>query len=108
MSYCRFSGGSDVYLFGHAGGYFQCCACRLKPNDDFFDNTNTPTIEGALKHLKEHQDVGHKFPAHAVERLQKELAQEYLSVLETKHRPTKGLKKRAKQQAKKFVSETLT
>ena len=29
MSYCRFSDNSDVYVFHHVGGYYQCCSCLL-------------------------------------------------------------------------------
>ena len=30
MSYCRFSDGSDVYMFHHVAGYVECCGCRLR------------------------------------------------------------------------------
>lgn len=29
MSYVRFSDDSDIYMFAHVGGGFECCSCRL-------------------------------------------------------------------------------
>lgn len=29
MSYCRFGDDSDLYIYGHVGGWFECCACGL-------------------------------------------------------------------------------
>lgn len=29
MSYARFSPESDVYVFPHVGGGFECCACKM-------------------------------------------------------------------------------
>jgi len=29
MSYCRFGEDSDVYIYAHVGGGFECCACGL-------------------------------------------------------------------------------
>ena len=31
MSYARFGDNSDVYVFPHVGGGFECCACTLAP-----------------------------------------------------------------------------
>jgi len=33
MSYCRWSEG-DVYMYGHVGGYFECCCCRFAEKED--------------------------------------------------------------------------
>ena len=32
MSYVRFGDGSDLYVYPHVGGGFECCACRLAPS----------------------------------------------------------------------------
>jgi len=29
MSYARFGDGSDIYVYSHVGGGFECCACTL-------------------------------------------------------------------------------
>ena len=31
MSYARFSKDSDIYVYAHVGGGFECCACRIGP-----------------------------------------------------------------------------
>ena len=37
MSYARFGEGSDIYVYEHVGGYFECCACSLsKPVKSIF------------------------------------------------------------------------
>lgn len=68
MSYCRLSKESDVYVFAHAAGGIECCACSL--NDGRY--INCPTPEAMLRHLEQHQRAGHKVPQHAIERLQRE------------------------------------
>ena len=37
MSYARFGERSDIYVYEHVGGYFECCACSLsKPVKSIF------------------------------------------------------------------------
>ena len=72
MSYTRFSN-SDIYLFAHANGYVQCCACWLAPYREGYsalfkmplpdpENVNLHSPEEVVAHLKEHQAAGHNFP----------------------------------------------
>ena len=78
MSFERFST-SDIYIFEHAGGYIQCCACSLdykrsllRPteervadylaksdsDEDDLDFVNLATPREALEHLDEHVKLG--------------------------------------------------
>lgn len=100
MSYCRFSSG-DVYMYPHAAGFVECCACSLAPTEpanmsdlaeamgmteedapelfeDFQMNGSLQfnTRSEALEHLQVHRDAGHKVPEYAFERLRKELEEE--------------------------------
>ena len=70
MSYCRFSEDSDVYLYPHVYGDYVCCACRLR---ETFGSTVLFTLEEVLEHLQAHQDVGHKVPEYAFERIKAEI-----------------------------------
>jgi hypothetical protein len=68
MSYARFgAGGSDIYLFAHAGGFVQCCGCAIHTiDDDFgFPSVNLTSAEDVVTHLRAHVDAGH----HVEERL---------------------------------------
>lgn len=100
MSYCRFSSG-DVYMYPHAAGFIECCACSFAPPEpanmgdlaallgadenespelfeDFEINGSLQfnTRSEALAHLQQHRDAGHKVPEYAFERLRKELDEE--------------------------------
>jgi hypothetical protein len=59
MSFERFLS-SDVYVFEHAGGGIECCACNLNSSEKedswYF---NVPTPREMLSHLQEHEAVGH-------------------------------------------------
>lgn len=79
MSFARFSD-SDVYIFEHAGGFIQCCACSLeydksllRPTEeriaDYLAKSSSDEYEGldfvdlatpreALAHLEEHVKLG--------------------------------------------------
>lgn len=64
MSYCRFGGDSDVYVYRTDNG-LDCCACLLEDGDTSFHET----AAGMLSHLVEHIASGHKVPAYALQRL---------------------------------------
>ena len=68
MSYCRFCEG-DVYLFADVAGGWSCCGCRL-PLPHHFD-----TRQETLDHLLYHRSEGHKVPQHAIDRLNREIAE---------------------------------
>lgn len=76
MSYARFGWeGSDVYVFEHAGGFIQCCACFLNEIEDgeyFPDSANFKTPREALVHLDAHVAAGHCVPADTFERMREE------------------------------------
>lgn len=69
MSYCRFSEDSDVYMYLSQNG-IECCGCSLYPGfgQDF------DSAELAMAHLREHQDVGHRVPEYAFEKLKYDAA----------------------------------
>lgn len=71
MSYCRFSGGSDIYLFHHVGGFIQCCGCNMAEGDSI--STNLATREDALAHIAKHRENGDSVPTYVDERLRKEI-----------------------------------
>ena len=92
MSYCRFSEDSDVYLYPHVYGNYQCCACKLGEMDILL------TLEEVLKHLQAHRNAGHKVPEYAFERVEaeiKELDPDYdNSLTEEQEEEFKRLRKR--------------
>jgi len=45
MSYARFGDNSDVYVFAHVGGGFECCACSIGPM------VNTIMTKGRKDHI---------------------------------------------------------
>ncbi len=69
MSYCRFHRDwpgipdSDVYVYEHVDGWFECCMCRLREaNDDHCADTPGQMVE----HLLEHRRAGHAVPEYAL------------------------------------------
>lgn len=42
MSYCRFGEDSDVYIYAHVGGGFECCACSLAERQKSIFTTGLP------------------------------------------------------------------
>lgn len=67
MSYCRFGPDSDVYVFQHVGGGWECCGCL------FGDSLRAETREEMLSHLEDHIKTGHTVPEHAIARLKAEI-----------------------------------
>lgn len=70
MSFERFLS-SDVYVFEHAGGGIECCACNLnnvEDEDSWYFNVSTP--RKMIKHLREHEAAGHDTGA-AIPRIMK-------------------------------------
>lgn len=58
MSFERFLS-SDVYIFEHANGGIECCACNLNSNkeeDSWYFNVSTP--RKMIEHLQEHESAG--------------------------------------------------
>jgi len=75
MSYCRFGGGSDVYMYP-TGSFLGkptivCCMCRLLGGDS---DTECLGPAEALFHLHQHLAVGDRVPQHAIDRLDREAA----------------------------------
>lgn len=63
MSYARFgSGGSDVYVYEHVGGFIECCGCSLAKDEDGgvfgFGFTHLKTAREAIEHLEKHREAG--------------------------------------------------
>lgn len=84
MSYCRVNLNgrvnehaewSDVYVFEHVGGWFECCGCIIKdPNR--MKNFVCDYRSSMLTHLFEHIKAGHEVPRHAFAGLYMELAED--------------------------------
>ena len=58
MSFERFLS-SDVYVFEHASGGIECCACNLnstEKEDSWYFNASTP--QEMINHLQEHEAAG--------------------------------------------------
>jgi hypothetical protein len=66
---------SDVYVFGSISGVLECCACRLRPEGDWFGFFYTKSRSEMVKHLQEHRQIGHKVPWSATRRLKREIRQ---------------------------------
>lgn len=62
MSYTRFGGDSDVYVFTSGAG-IECCGCILRAPHVFQSNAEM------LVHLERHRAAGHAVPEDAMEQL---------------------------------------
>jgi hypothetical protein len=109
MSYARFGwDGSDVYVFEHAGGFIQCCACALNEVEDgdiFPKSTNLKTPREALEHLDAHQEAGHHVPANTFERMR----EEYKDSMDTQIEPyvtPPEVEARRREKMKKWLDPT--
>ena len=72
MSYCRFAwDNSDVYVFGNAEGYIECCGCKLSDSREF----QCKRAADMIVHLQEHRKAGHCVPQYALDRSQEEAAE---------------------------------
>jgi len=67
MSYCRWSDESDVYLYAHVAGGWECCGCFLE------EQTTMTTLQDVLDHLQAHRDAGHKVLESAFDRVRSEI-----------------------------------
>lgn len=70
MSYARFgSGGSDVYIYQHVGGFIECCACSLAEPEEGEDVgfAELQTGREAIEHLERHREAGDTVPDNAFE-----------------------------------------
>jgi len=65
LSVCRFSDGSDVYVYYSVYGGLECCGCRLAGGAAF----NAADEQSMIAHLEKHIAAGHKVPDQAVEEL---------------------------------------
>ena len=83
MSYCRWGEGSDLYVW--FGGKYYCQACPLLPqvtggaedDEQEADDYTTSFPTELLHHLREHRAKGHTVPQHAIDRLEKEIAEKW-------------------------------
>jgi len=66
VSYCRFAwNGSDVYVYEHCDGGFECCGCKLHPKGPW----RYDTLEDMIYHLAQHKKAGHFVPFYAIKGL---------------------------------------
>jgi hypothetical protein len=79
MSYCRFGqDDSDIYLFDHVAGYFECCGCSLGKDGM---STQMSTIPEVLRHLNKHIEKGDLVPEYAFDRLVEEAVEEIIEII---------------------------
>ena len=64
MSYCRFGGRSQVYVYRSSAG-LECCGCRLKPRTHVVFNQP----EQMIAHLAAHRRAGQHVPFKVIKRL---------------------------------------
>jgi hypothetical protein len=73
MSYCRWGGDSDVYIYPTFNRGIVCCACRLKSSTGGLHEDFAVELPAQmLSHLKEHIEAGQRVPDYAISRLKKE------------------------------------
>ena len=92
MSYCRWIGDSDVYVFSYdcqdeyycepKGVGILCCACSLNNDESLLCKTKEEMIE----HLIEHRKNGERVPQYAIDMLKAEIEAEKVT-----HESTKGV-----------------
>ncbi len=64
MSYARWGGNSDVYVYAHYQGHVECCGCVL---GDASLNTRLHSAEAVVAHMREHVATGDRVPAHLLD-----------------------------------------
>lgn len=69
MSFCRKNLGSDVYVYRSEG--LVCHECSLHGGSGHFVVSEPKDM---LKHLRLHEEAGHKVPFYAIEQLMLEAA----------------------------------
>lgn len=70
MAYIRFgTEGSEVYVFPHVGGWYECCGCGMNPGSFRCD-----TVAEMIGHLEEHRAAGYVVPEGAFQRLREEMS----------------------------------
>jgi len=72
MSYSRFGPDSDVYLFMTEGDRLHCCWCKLLSLPGNCEDFVAVKHRDMIEHLRKHEEAGHKVPAEAIERLERE------------------------------------
>lgn len=79
MSYARFGwDNSDVYVYYDTGGYYNCCACALRPSTRpenllGVESFHCQTKAEMIAHLiDEHRAAGHTVPDDCIEELRAE------------------------------------
>ena len=71
MSYCGFDDDSDVYLYEHIDGFFECCSCRLQKfekSSAMHKSKKMTNLHEVLVHLMKHKKKGYKVPNYAFKR----------------------------------------
>lgn len=77
MSYCRFNGENDAYIYATNDG-FDCCGCSLAPvTQEQIDTFDAPfarftTARQILDHIAEHRAAGDRIKQSADERIRAE------------------------------------
>jgi hypothetical protein len=62
MSFARFGPDSDVYVYYHVGGFYDCCGCRFMPSQFL-------TKAEIIAHLQIHIGQGDKVPDDTIEQI---------------------------------------
>jgi hypothetical protein len=76
MAYCRFDAKSDLYLYHHIDGYWECCACRLTKktgNPPWYRSVRFTSLQAVWAHFADHIAHGHEVPPRALKRVAQEV-----------------------------------
>lgn len=63
MAYVRWGEDSNLYIYDHVDGGYECCGCLLE------DNFRAKTLVGILNHVGRHLTHEHKVPSYVIPRL---------------------------------------
>lgn len=75
MSYCRIGPDSDIYVIRTLAGHWECVSCTVVQPLGLHSATIF-TLKALKRHVAHHKAMGHKVPDYAVQRIDKELAEE--------------------------------
>ena len=73
MSWARWSGDSDVYVYEDVAGGVTCCGCALSA--DGWTSVNMQTVAEIDAHIRSHRDAGHNVPSYLDENFKQWIAE---------------------------------
>lgn len=74
MSYCRLSDDSDIYVYAHCHGYYECCGCIRM---DEWESYHAVNADRMFSHMLRHVRAGDKVPRYALLAMASEVDREW-------------------------------